>query len=126
MAVRPPSTPPYILMLFAFFHLLPATAKFTFDAIDHRGNTVFNILRIAVPALFLWVAGTLPLQEVRCAPNIARSKDASFLFLLGVPLIGTCRYRLLHFPVRRMMSLSGLGLHSLLLNQFLNWRRQEL
>jgi hypothetical protein len=83
MAVRPPSTPPYILMLFACAHLLSAMAKFAFDAIDYHGNAVFNIVSIAVPALFLWVAGTLPMQDVRCASNIARPKDASLLSLLG-------------------------------------------
>ena len=69
-------------MLFACTHLLFAMAKFAFDAIDHRGNTAFNMIGMAVPAVFLWVAGTLPMQEVRCTSNIARPKDASFLSLL--------------------------------------------
>jgi len=84
MAVRPLSTPPYILMLFACTHLIFGMAMFAFDTIDRRGNTVFNMVGIAVPAVFLWVAGTLPLQEVRCASNIARPKDVIFLSLLRV------------------------------------------
>jgi hypothetical protein len=57
-------------------------AKFAFDAVDHRGNIVFNMVGMAVPAVFLWVSGTLHMQEVRCASNIARPTDASFLSLL--------------------------------------------
>jgi hypothetical protein len=78
MTVRPPSTPPYILMLFACTHLLFALAKFALHPSDHCGNTIFDItVRIAVPALFLSFSGTLPMQEVRCAPNIAQTTDAS-------------------------------------------------
>lgn len=80
MAIRPPSTPPYILMLFACTHLLLAIAKFVFDASDHRGNTLFNAVCTVIPTSFLWVAGTLPMQAIRCASNVARPTDASSLF----------------------------------------------
>ncbi|KAF8236776.1 pleiotropic drug resistance ABC transporter [Tricholoma matsutake] len=124
MAVRPPSTPPYILMLFAFFHLLPATAKFTFDAIDHRGNTVFNILRIAVPALFLWVAGTLPLQEVPSAALSCPEDDVTlwswFTFSFVEPIFELAKTRTLNDT--DVWTLSPYFRHKIIFNKCLEYR----
>ena len=73
---RPPSTPPYIWILFACIHLSFSMVQLAFDLLDDLENTPFDIVRMIIPAFFVWVAGTLPMQKVRCAPNIARSQDA--------------------------------------------------
>jgi len=112
-------------MLFACAHLLFEMAKFAFDAIDDRGHTIFNVARMIVPALFLWIAGTLPMWEVRCTSNIAGPKDAGVSSRrMGLLLTDSCRFHPLHFPVQRMTLPFGLGLHFLLLNQFLTLQRQ--
>ncbi|KAK1234881.1 hypothetical protein PQX77_001975 [Marasmius sp. AFHP31] len=63
--VRPPATPPYLLILFATIHLLwPVIELSTSDSTAHRDAAAWAVitLNILVPAAFVWIAGTLPLR----------------------------------------------------------------
>jgi hypothetical protein len=52
--------------------------EFGFDVVGARAKgsmLVLDTTRMIVPALFIWVAGKLPLQPVRFATNIAQPND---------------------------------------------------
>lgn len=43
----------------------------------HVGQTITAVLRLVVPTLLAWLAGTLPLAERLPAKNVATGKDVS-------------------------------------------------
>ncbi|KAF9469518.1 pleiotropic drug resistance ABC transporter [Collybia nuda] len=76
--IKPPSSPPYVNIIFASFHVLASILEFGFDTLGSRiGTDIFllDIMHIFVPALFVWVAGTLPVQPIQFAMNIAQPDD---------------------------------------------------
>ncbi|KAG6919005.1 hypothetical protein DXG01_009715 [Tephrocybe rancida] len=78
MAIKPPSTTPYLLITFAASHFLYYLVEFGLDFVgsDYTGSTTPpNVAGMLIPGFFVWIAGTLPLQAVRVAPNIAGPDD---------------------------------------------------
>lgn len=99
MLYKPPSTPPFLLILFAVVHVLAALMDFGFGLIrrDSNASTVFplHIVRIVLAIVYIWLAGTMPLQPTLPAQNVARSKDVRFLVSITIlPLTVLFRYRL--------------------------------
>ncbi|KAJ7070796.1 P-loop containing nucleoside triphosphate hydrolase protein [Mycena amicta] len=77
IALDPPITPPYLSAAFAFIQCVAPLIQLTLDLID-TGDLVpilFNSARAVIPAIFLGVLGTLPLQTVAPAQNIAKPSD---------------------------------------------------
>ena len=69
-----------------------ASAQLIFELIDlglncledypQAGDLISVISRMIIPVLFVWLAGTLPLQAFRAAKNIAGPRDVlAFLSL---------------------------------------------
>ncbi|KAJ7040325.1 pleiotropic drug resistance ABC transporter [Mycena alexandri] len=85
----PPITPPYLSTAFASIQCVVPLIHLSLDLVHSGGRpndtSLFNAARIIVPSLFLWIAGTLPLQTVAASTNIAGSKDlwqwATFSFV---------------------------------------------
>ncbi|KAF7347593.1 P-loop containing nucleoside triphosphate hydrolase protein [Mycena venus] len=77
IALNPPITPPYLSIAFASIQCVVPLIYLSLDVYGRESteNTLSNAARIVVPALFLWIAGTLPLQAVEPATNIAGPKD---------------------------------------------------
>jgi hypothetical protein len=76
--LRPPITPPYLLILFSAIHVLAALVDSVSYAVEINVDVkalALNILRMTLPMLFIWVAGTLPLQCIRPARYVAGPKD---------------------------------------------------
>ncbi|RDB29359.1 ATP-dependent bile acid permease [Hypsizygus marmoreus] len=81
---RTPATPPYMLILFACAHIIFSLVKFGFDSIEDNGRTrllLFDLASMVMPALFVRIAGTLHLQPIRAAPNIAGLRDVPSVLL---------------------------------------------
>ncbi|KAG7099723.1 hypothetical protein E1B28_001540 [Marasmius oreades] len=70
--VRPPRTPPYLVISFAVIHLFLPLVNLTID--DMLGLTT-SIVSMICPAAFVWLAGTLPLRAVQPGENVAAPKD---------------------------------------------------
>jgi hypothetical protein len=88
--LKPPTTPPYFLVIFSSVHVLVSLVDLGFDAVEidaRRGTLARDIVSMFIPVLFVWVAGTLPLQAQRPALNIAQSKDVCFLYCYLRPLV---------------------------------------
>ncbi|KAJ6575411.1 pleiotropic drug resistance ABC transporter [Mycena capillaripes] len=79
IALNPPITSPYLSVIFAFIQCVVPLIHLSFDMVHSGGNpssmTLFNGARLIAPAIFLWIAGTLPLQTVAVSTNIAGPKD---------------------------------------------------
>ncbi|KAJ7170194.1 pleiotropic drug resistance ABC transporter [Mycena filopes] len=79
IALRPPTTPPYLSAAFASIQCVVPLVHLSLDMVHSGGRpsdtSLFNAARIIAPGLFLWVAGTLPLQTVAASTNIAGPKD---------------------------------------------------
>ncbi|KAF9469837.1 P-loop containing nucleoside triphosphate hydrolase protein [Collybia nuda] len=76
--IKPPTSPPYIYIFFASYHVLVSTLEFGIDALDSRVGVNLLLLdttRMIIPIIFIWVGGMFPLQPVRFATNIARPDD---------------------------------------------------
>ncbi|TFK41840.1 pleiotropic drug resistance ABC transporter [Crucibulum laeve] len=76
--IKPPSTPPYLFILFASFSVLSLFVEFWFDLVDVHKSTldvVLDVLAMLLPSVFIWVAGTLPVQSMRPSVNIAQRHD---------------------------------------------------
>ncbi|KAF7307138.1 P-loop containing nucleoside triphosphate hydrolase protein [Mycena indigotica] len=79
LALEPPITPPYLSVAFAFIQAAAPLIELTLDAVDTGGTPraiLFNVLRAILPTIFLFVLGTLPMQSVAAAQNIAKPTDA--------------------------------------------------
>ncbi|KAJ7786610.1 pleiotropic drug resistance ABC transporter [Mycena metata] len=79
IASKPPITPPYLSTAFASIQCVVPLIHLSLDLVHTGGRpsdmSVFNAARIIAPSLFLWIAGTLPLQTVAASTNIAGPKD---------------------------------------------------
>ncbi|KAJ6621075.1 pleiotropic drug resistance ABC transporter [Mycena sp. CBHHK59/15] len=76
---NPPTTPPYLSLIFASIQFLDPFIHLALDLVQTGGNTSallpLNAVRMIAPAIFIWIAGTLPLQAVAASLNIAGPKD---------------------------------------------------
>ncbi|KAI3621779.1 abc transporter [Moniliophthora roreri] len=72
----PPSTPPYLLIIFASAHVLIPVVELVIgsDGIYHR-ETVLKVLSFICPLAFVWLAGTLPLRAVTPGDMVAKPDD---------------------------------------------------
>ncbi|KAG5638391.1 hypothetical protein H0H81_000287 [Sphagnurus paluster] len=78
ISTKPPSTPPYILMAFACTNVLFFLVDLGFHFMGEdklKARLILDVFGMVIPGAFVWMAGTLPLQAVRVAPNIAGPKD---------------------------------------------------
>jgi hypothetical protein len=85
LLLRAPLTPPYLLVLFALSQTVSACIYYL-SLPDYDARPIAAVLvRILFSAYFVYVAGLLPLQAVRPAPNVARSTDVcSSNYALGL------------------------------------------
>ena len=75
-AIRPPTTAPLLFIAFATSHVLFYVVKLGFNLLEPLSSAVaYDVIGMLVPGIFVWIAGTFPLQAVRVAHNIAGSKD---------------------------------------------------
>lgn len=77
---KPSVTPPYLLILFYLVQGIAAIVDLVLSMLDEEtslGLVVLNLLRLAVPTLLTWIAGTLPLETVLPAQNVAKETDVS-------------------------------------------------
>lgn len=58
---------------------------------DIPDNTLLNGARIVASGLFLWIAGTLPLQTVEASTDIAGAKDVGWLLRCRVVFLNDTR-----------------------------------
>ncbi|KAF7337494.1 P-loop containing nucleoside triphosphate hydrolase protein [Mycena sanguinolenta] len=76
LALNPPITPPFLSFAFASIQCVVPLVYLSIDVYSGGSNvTLLNCARIVGAALFLWIAGTMPLQTVESTTNIAGSKD---------------------------------------------------
>lgn len=78
MAFKPPVTPPYTLIIFYLAHVTVALVEFVLGLMDGGvgpGRTSLTLLRVVWPTLLAWVAGTLPLEIIPPAKNVASGTD---------------------------------------------------
>ncbi|KAJ3833131.1 P-loop containing nucleoside triphosphate hydrolase protein [Lentinula raphanica] len=69
-----PSTPPYLLILFACLHAFTSFFNLSFSTFE--GPYLWQgALNIVIPVLFSWIAGSLPLQDVPPGERIATRND---------------------------------------------------
>lgn len=75
-ALKPPSTPPFILLLFSVLHLVSALLDLIFHA-RFPGYTIYyaNSARIAACVLIAYISGTYPLQRMLPGTNVAQPGD---------------------------------------------------
>ncbi|KAJ7492339.1 P-loop containing nucleoside triphosphate hydrolase protein [Mycena latifolia] len=77
LILNPPITPPFLSIVFASIQFVVPLVKVTLDGIggSWRNALPLNVARIIAAATFVWIAGTLPLQTMQAAKNIAGPKD---------------------------------------------------
>lgn len=74
IAIRPPRTPPYLLMAFASSLLIASLVDIVYSILMHKQAAV-DFIAMIFPTTFVWVAGTLPLKTYRPTLNVAQPKD---------------------------------------------------
>jgi len=75
LAVRSPSSPPYLLLLFCLEAVITAAGDLylSVSGIPERvGYTLLSVFWAGIPFLLLCLLGTLPLQPILPAVNVAR------------------------------------------------------
>ncbi|KAF7311117.1 P-loop containing nucleoside triphosphate hydrolase protein [Mycena chlorophos] len=83
IALHPPITPPYVSAAFAFVQFLAPLIQLTLELVDTQPDfeaTAFYAVRILLPAAFLYVLGTLPMQSVPPAQNVAGPTEVPSVF----------------------------------------------
>lgn len=78
--MKPPRTPPYLLLLFYGVNAISGLADLIAVILGWTkdlGTIALDILRATVPIGILWIAGTFPLEEVLPCSNVASDKDVS-------------------------------------------------
>lgn len=75
---KPPRTPPYLLLVFYLANIVSGLADCVATVLNSKkepGIIALDVLRATFPTLVLWLAGTLPLEDVLPSPNVATEKD---------------------------------------------------
>ncbi|KAJ7269434.1 P-loop containing nucleoside triphosphate hydrolase protein [Mycena haematopus] len=77
LTLNPPITPPYLSFAFASLQFVFPLVYLSLDVYSEGSSniTLLSCTRIVGSALFLWIAGTLPLQTVEATTNIAGPQD---------------------------------------------------
>ncbi|KAJ7675323.1 P-loop containing nucleoside triphosphate hydrolase protein [Mycena rosella] len=79
LALNPPMTPPFLSIIFASIQFVVPLVHLTLDLVHTGGSwssgIPLDVARIIAAAIFIWIAGTLPLQTVQAAENVAGPKD---------------------------------------------------
>ncbi|KAG6873221.1 hypothetical protein C0995_001575 [Termitomyces sp. Mi166 len=78
MAMKPPTIAPLPFIAFAASHVFFYLVQFSFDLVtaDELSSTVtYDMVGMLIPGIFVWIAGTFPLQAVRIVHNMAGPKD---------------------------------------------------
>jgi beta-lactamase regulating signal transducer with metallopeptidase domain len=91
VAYKLPETPPFSLISFASVHVVAGVLEFASDLLtaDTNVGAVFlNIVRITLAMLYIWLAGTLPLQPILPGRSVAGSKDVRALLWIAPLLTG--------------------------------------
>ncbi|KDR85730.1 hypothetical protein GALMADRAFT_84830 [Galerina marginata CBS 339.88] len=75
--MKPPLTPPYLLISFAVTSVLLSLIAFgnNISLADDLKAPVLDVFAMIVPAAFAWIAGTLPLKTYRPSLNVAGPMD---------------------------------------------------
>lgn len=83
ISFKPVLTPPYLFILFALTSVLLSLVAFG-DGFYLKGQrrALLHLLAIPVPAVFIYIAGTLPLKSYRPALNVANPDDVRDILLL--------------------------------------------
>jgi hypothetical protein len=87
VAFNHPKTPPFILILFALIHFVAVVFDMAFGLLTKNYNVraiLLDVVRIAVTMLFIWLAGTFPLQAIPPSQNVADSKDVCISACSGI------------------------------------------
>ncbi|KAJ7751195.1 P-loop containing nucleoside triphosphate hydrolase protein [Mycena maculata] len=79
LVLHPPITPPFLSVVLAAIQSVVPFTQLTLGVV-HTGTIWSTMLpldaaRIIAPAIFIWIAGTLPLQTRAVAVNVAGPKD---------------------------------------------------
>lgn len=78
---KPPRTPLYLLLVFYLANIASGLADCVatvLSSMKEPGIIILDALRATFPTIILWVAGTLPLEDVLPSPNVATEKDVRF------------------------------------------------
>ena len=81
---KPPLSPPYLLILFYLTEMLVAVIDlYVLFGSENKnfGLVAATLLRLAVPTFLAWLAGTLPLEPILPAKNVATGSDVSYMLL---------------------------------------------
>lgn len=81
MTLKHPTTPPYLSILLASIHVIAAVFDLGYGLMKENvnfGAVILDIIRICMAIVFIWLAGTFPLQPTLPARNVAGPKDVSF------------------------------------------------
>ncbi|KAK7058500.1 hypothetical protein VNI00_002134 [Paramarasmius palmivorus] len=73
--VRPPSTPPYLLIIFAASYALIPVVRLVVEPERVGKNTALKIASLICPVAFVWLSGTLPLRSEQPGYVVAKPDD---------------------------------------------------
>lgn len=76
--VKPPSTPPYLLIIFASIHTIIRLFELGIQAVSSTPDKIellIDALRTTIPATFVWIAGMYPVKATRPGPHVAQPGD---------------------------------------------------
>ncbi|KIM47463.1 hypothetical protein M413DRAFT_22125 [Hebeloma cylindrosporum] len=137
VSMKPPLTPPYLVIAFSVTSVLLSLVAFGNDFSIHGARVaVLDLVSMMVPAAFAAIAGTLQLKTYKPALNVANGKDipssklscpeddvnlwtwSGFTFIQ--PLLDLAMTRTLHEA--DIWSLSPFFRHKNLFNKFLEYR----
>ncbi|KAJ3517873.1 hypothetical protein NLJ89_g222 [Agrocybe chaxingu] len=141
LAIKPPLTPPYLVIIFGITSALLSLLSFGNDIGSAGGwnDALFDIAAMIVPATFAWLAGTLPLKTCKPCLNVAGPKDIPSVKLScpedNVNLWQWCGFTfiqpILDLAIKRTLhdedvwSLSPFFRHKNLFHKFLEYRSQH-
>lgn len=96
MTLRPPLTPPYLLIIFTVTSTLLFLVSFGKDIFQEENQQAFfDAIATIIPAVFTWVAGALPLKAYRPSFNVAGAKDVRLFppqyMLANIAYIWRCK-----------------------------------
>lgn len=132
VAVKPPRTPPYLLVLFYLTSALIPLVEVTIAALGWANpgvvGVVLDLLFAISPSVLLYVAGTFPLEVELPGQDVATAHDVRYIVSCNsFDFNGTCL--LGRFPpttsrCQRTRSHCGPGSHFRLSSRFLAWPRR--
>lgn len=82
VVLKPPVTPPYLLLLFYAICSLSGCLDLFADSLRSGGAALpvlAGVPRVALALVSLWIGGTFPLETVLPATNVAHEKDVRVL-----------------------------------------------